>query len=82
MRLSARVSVRGQIAIPKKIREYLKIKEGDTIVFEVKDGEVYIRKIKSFLDLKGSIKAKGMDPEEMRRIAEEEIARDSLRRNP
>jgi AbrB family looped-hinge helix DNA binding protein len=58
MRAMARVSVRGQIAIPKKIREILQIEEGDTIVFEVKDGDVKIRKIKSFLKNKGILKSK------------------------
>ncbi len=74
----ARVSVRGQVAIPKKIREYLKINEGDTIVFEMKDGEVRIRKIKSFLDQKGVLKGKRLKPEEVRRKAEEGITEGAL----
>ena len=74
----ARVSVRGQVAIPKKIREYLKINEGDTIVFEMKDGEVRIRKIKSFLDQKGILKGRKLKPEEVRNKAEEGITEGAL----
>lgn len=38
---SATVSSRGQIVIPKKVREILDIQEGDDIIF-AKDAEGYI----------------------------------------
>jgi len=74
----SRVSVRGQVAIPKKIREYLKIKEGDMIIFEVKDGEVRIRKISKFLDQKGTLKKRVLKASEVRRKAEEGITEGAL----
>lgn len=36
----ARVTRNGQVTIPKAIRDQFKVKEGDTVIFEVKDGSV------------------------------------------
>jgi len=38
-----KISSKGQITIPKEIREYLEAKPGDKIEFEIKDGDVIIR---------------------------------------
>lgn len=40
-----KVSGKGQIVIPKEIREKFNIKPGDTIVFKMIDGKVFIEKI-------------------------------------
>lgn len=41
----AKVTVRKQIAIPKKVREKLGgLEEGDYLLFYEKDGEIYIKK--------------------------------------
>lgn len=39
----AKVTSKGQITIPKSIREQLKIKEGSQIIFYIKDGDIVIR---------------------------------------
>lgn len=36
----ARVTRNGQVTIPKAIRDQFTVKEGDTVVFEVKEGRV------------------------------------------
>jgi AbrB family looped-hinge helix DNA binding protein len=37
------VSSKGQVVIPKSVRDYLELKEGDMITFQVKEtGEVYV----------------------------------------
>lgn len=41
----ARVSVKGQLTIPKDVRTVLSINTGDDVLFEEKNGEVVIRKI-------------------------------------
>lgn len=42
--LTARVTSKGQITIPKKVRERLGIGRGETIGFYEKEGVFYIRK--------------------------------------
>ncbi len=39
----AKVSGRGQIAIPKAVKERLNIKEGDYVVFVESEGDIVIR---------------------------------------
>lgn len=41
------VSEKGQVTIPKEIRESLKLKKGDRVVFLEADDKVIIRKAKS-----------------------------------
>lgn len=72
----AKVSTRGQVAVPKIIREKLSIEEGDTVLFEEKNGKVYIRKIKNFLDLEGTLPSLKITIEEMREKAMEELAKE------
>lgn len=40
---TARVSARGQVVIPKRIREDLGIRPGGVIAFEERDGRIVIR---------------------------------------
>ena len=43
--MAHQVTVKGQVTIPKRVREYLGIKPGSGVVFEVgKGGEVVLRK--------------------------------------
>jgi len=74
----ARVSVRGQVAVPKAIREKLSIKEGDTLLFEERDGEVYMRKIKNFFELEGTLPPLKLSVEEIKDRAMEEMAKEAL----
>ncbi|MBI4691386.1 MAG: AbrB/MazE/SpoVT family DNA-binding domain-containing protein [Nitrospirae bacterium] len=74
----AKISVRGQVAVPKAIREKLSIKEGDTILFEEREGEVYIRKVKNFFDLEGTLPPLRLSMEEIRNKAMEEMAKEAL----
>ena len=43
MEIRRTLSEKGQVVIPKDIREYLGLKPGSEIVFEVKKGKVVIR---------------------------------------
>ncbi len=43
--LSANLTVKGQVTIPKEIRERLHLKQGDKVLFEISDsGEVVVKK--------------------------------------
>ena len=42
MKISRKIGPKGQIVIPKIVRDYLGIKPGDTVVIEVREGEVVI----------------------------------------
>ncbi len=55
MEASARVSSKGQITIPRDVREVLGIKQGDTLLFSVNDGRVTISRIPDFFELAGSV---------------------------
>ena len=43
MRLRARTSTKGQVVIPKEVRDLLGIAPGDEVVFELGDNEAKIR---------------------------------------
>jgi AbrB family looped-hinge helix DNA binding protein len=43
---TSKVSAGGRTTIPDEVRELLKISEGDLIVYEYTDGEVYIKAAK------------------------------------
>ena len=68
-----KVSGKGQVVIPKEIRERFNIKPGDTIVFKMIDGKVIIEKIIE-KRMKDTLKAgKPVEPsvEFQRRLREE-----------
>ncbi|MFO8017658.1 MAG: AbrB/MazE/SpoVT family DNA-binding domain-containing protein [Promethearchaeia archaeon] len=53
MIIKRKVGSRGQIVIPKDIRDYFKINAGSEIIFEVRQDEIILRpakKDKEFLD--------------------------------
>ena len=41
---AARMTVKGQLTIPKAVRETLNISKGDAVIFEEKNGEIGVRK--------------------------------------
>ncbi len=69
MALRAKITSKGQITIPKEVREALGAKEGDELVFEVEDGGAKVsveRKPMSFADYAGTWReGKGMTGREV-----------------
>jgi AbrB family looped-hinge helix DNA binding protein len=51
----AKVSSKGQLTIPKHIRDTLELGTGDSVVFALEDGQATLRKIPSLLDLASSV---------------------------
>ena len=52
------VTSKGQVTIPKEIRIFLKIKPSDKVDFEVENGRVILKPIKTLLNFRGSVSAK------------------------
>lgn len=79
--LTSRVSSKGQMTIPKIIRDYLGISVGDRLTFIIRDGEVIFYPVKgTLLDLRGSITPRKHleDLNAIRGIVKEEIARKAV----
>ena len=56
-----RMSTRGRLTIPKKIRDSLGIKPGDTVAFIATEGALLIQPIRNSLgDQRGSVEADGL----------------------
>jgi len=51
----ATVTSKGQVTVPKSVREALGLAEGDQIVFRVEGNRAILARTVSFLDLAGSV---------------------------
>jgi AbrB family looped-hinge helix DNA binding protein len=51
----AKVTSKGQITLPKTVREALDLHEGDEVLFRVERSRAVIGKTPSFLELAGSV---------------------------
>lgn len=52
---SARVTSKGQVTIPKSVRNALELHEGDELLFRVERSRAVIAKTPDFLELAGSV---------------------------
>lgn len=55
MDIAARVTSKGQVTVPKVVREALGIKDGDEVVFRVEGHRALLAKTPSFLELAGTV---------------------------
>jgi antitoxin PrlF len=55
MDASARVTSKGQVTIPKSVRDALALDEGDEIVFRVEQTRAIVAKTADFLELAGAV---------------------------
>ena len=79
--VKVKVLPKGQITLPKKIREALRIKEGDALMVLRRGEEIVLRKRKTLFDLAGTLPDLGLSPEEMLERALEEVAREREEKN-
>jgi AbrB family looped-hinge helix DNA binding protein len=63
-----------QITIPKKVREKLQIRVGDTMVVEEKDGEIVLKKGKTLFDYAQSLPNLALSIDEIREKAATGVA--------
>jgi AbrB family looped-hinge helix DNA binding protein len=71
MDVTAKVSSKGQVTVPKAVRAALGIREGDDIVFRVEGSRVVMARVPDFLELEGSIPV----PAAKRNVAWDEVLR-------
>ena len=55
METSARLSSKGQLTVPRSVRDALGLREGDNVVFRVDGQRATISKTPDFLELAGSV---------------------------
>ena len=55
MDASARLTSKGQVTIPKRVRDALELHEGDEVLFRVESSRAILAKTSNFLAMAGSI---------------------------
>ena len=77
MRDFARVSSKGQITIPKAVREALCLKKGDAVIFTVDDEsqEATVRRVPDLSEIAGTVEV----PEDKKNMSWKEIRAETWR---
>lgn len=55
MDVPATVTSKGQVTLPKSVRDALGLKQGDQVLFRVLKGRAVLAKVPNFLDLAGAV---------------------------
>lgn len=76
MDVAARLTSKGQITIPKTVRDTLELEPGDQVVFRLEGGRAILARTKDFLDLAGAVAV----PTEKRGAAWDDIRREAWRK--
>lgn len=65
---------KGQVAIPKRIRDYFDLKPSDKVYFEVKDNSIVARRLSSVEEMRGIVKTnKILSKREMKKVIREAV---------
>ena len=77
MSMTAKITSKGQITIPKQVRELLGADTGSVVIFEQVENHIVIKTAKTLLDYKGVLRGKTgrTDPAESRKLAKAHVAR-------
>jgi AbrB family looped-hinge helix DNA binding protein len=70
---AAKITSKGQVTVPKAVRDALGIKEGDEVVFRVEGNRAILARTPDFLSLAGSVRV----PAAKRNVAWDDIIRKS-----
>lgn len=77
MRVAARMTSKGQVTVPKAVRDALGLKEGDQVVFRVEGDRAVVRRTPDLLELAGSVpvppEVRGARWETIREVARRRI---------
>jgi AbrB family looped-hinge helix DNA binding protein len=68
---AAKVTSKGQVTVPKAVRDALGIKEGDAVIFRVEGDRAVLARTPEFLALSGTIRV----PAAKRNVAWDEVIR-------
>ncbi|MGB9111771.1 MAG: AbrB/MazE/SpoVT family DNA-binding domain-containing protein [Acidimicrobiales bacterium] len=71
MDAAARITSKGQITVPKVVREALGIETGDQVIFHVEGHRAVLARTSDFLELAGSVSV----PATKRNVAWDEVLR-------
>ena len=71
MEAAAKMTSKGQVTVPKAVRDALGITEGDEVVFRVEGDRAVLARTADFLDLAGSVSV----PASKRNVAWDEVVR-------
>lgn len=71
MEIAARMSSKGQVTVPKAVREALGLGEGDDVVFRVEGDRAVLARTPEFLSLAGTVAV----PAAKRNVAWDEVKR-------
>jgi antitoxin PrlF len=71
MDAAAKVTSKGQITVPKVVRDALGIKKGDEVVFRVEGKRAVLARTPDFLDLAGTVRV----PAAQQNVAWDEVIR-------
>ena len=74
---SVKVLPKGQITLPKKMRDKLGINVGDAVVLEESKDGIVLKKGKTIFDYAGTLPKLGLSIEEMIAKATDEVAKES-----
>lgn len=75
MDVRAKVTSKGQVTIPKTVRDALELREGDELLFRVQESRAVVAKAPDFLSLAGSVPV----PSAKRGTAWDDVLRQSRR---
>lgn len=73
MTATGTITAKGQVTVPKAVRDALGLEEGDKVSFRIENGEAVVSKIPNFIDLAGFIHV----PPEKRGADWDEIVRET-----
>jgi AbrB family looped-hinge helix DNA binding protein len=68
---AAKLTSKGQVTVPKAVRDALGLKEGDEVIFRVEGSHAVLARTPEFLELAGSIRV----PAAKRNVAWDEVLR-------
>ncbi|MDE2281946.1 MAG: AbrB/MazE/SpoVT family DNA-binding domain-containing protein [Actinomycetales bacterium] len=56
MNIAARVTSKGQVTVPKAVREALGVSEGDAIIFRIEGNRAIVARTPDFIELAGTLR--------------------------
>jgi AbrB family looped-hinge helix DNA binding protein len=73
---TAKITSKGQITLPREIRKFLNVHEGNIVSFEKEDDRVVIKPAKTLKEFRGFLKGRGKaDFDELRKKAKEYVGK-------
>ncbi len=72
----AKVSSKGQITLPKKVRRLLNVDTGSVVIFETEEDRVFLRPAKTLSEYRGTLKGRvpHADFDKIRAAAKKHVA--------